>query len=460
MNQTSSEQFGFMEKIVSLCKRRGFIFPGSEIYGGLGGTWDYGPLGALMKNNIRELWKKRFVQERNDVEYIEGAILMNRRVWEASGHVEGFTDLLVECKKCHARFRADHMEEGQYVGQGKAKAKNQCAMCAGKEFTEPRQFNMMFETYIGPVHEEGHKVFLRPETAQSMFTNFKNVLESTRRRPPFGIAQAGRCFRNEIQTGNFIFRSRELEIAEIEYFVKPGEDEKFFDHWLDEWEKFYLDLGIHKEKLRRYEHPKEKLSHYSKRTVDIEYEFSFGWGEIAGVANRTDFDLKRHSEFSGQDLSYFDPESGERSTPYVIEPTMGVDRAMATCLMDAYEEVEGGRTTTTESNKEAEMVLRLHKSIAPIKVAVLPLSKKEPLTQLASGIARDLRKMFFTAYDETASIGRRYRRQDEIGTPLCVTVDFESVEDKKVTVRDRDTMAQERVAIAELPAYLAHKLEV
>lgn len=448
-----------MEKIVSLCKRRGFIFPGSEIYGGLGGTWDYGPLGARLKDNFRRAWLKRFVQERDDVEYIEGAILMNRRVWEASGHVEGFNDLLVECKKCHARFRADHMAEGQYVGQGKAKTKNQCVECGGKEFTEPRQFNMMFETYVGPVKDENMKTYLRPETAQSMFTNFKNVMEVTRRKPPFGIAQMGRCFRNEIQTGNFIFRSREFEIAEIEYFVKPGEDEKWFDKWLDSWEKFYLDLGLNKKNLRRYEHPKESLAHYSKRTVDLEYKFPFGWGELTGLANRTDFDLKRHIECSGVDLSYYNQETKERYLPFVIEPTLGIDRAVVAFLMDAYEEVQGGRTTTTQSNKETEVVLRLHKDLAPIKVAVLPLSKKEELSKVARSIYADLTKCFVCEYDETQSIGKRYRRQDEIGTPYCVTVDFDSLEDKKVTVRDRDTMKQERVAIGELVVYMEEKLK-
>ncbi|OGL68527.1 glycine--tRNA ligase [Candidatus Uhrbacteria bacterium RIFCSPLOWO2_01_FULL_47_24] len=447
-----------MDKIVSLAKRRGFIFPGSEIYGGLAGTWDYGTLGAFMRDNIRSAWKKRFVQGRDDMEYLEGAVLMARKTWEASGHVAGFNDLLMECKKCHERFRADHMAEGQYVGQGKAKQKNQCIECAGKEFTEPRQFNMMFETYVGPIKDEERKTYLRPETAQSMFTNFKNVVDSARRKPPFGIGQIGKSFRNEIQTGNFIFRSREFEIAEIEYFVKPGEDDKWFEHWLNEWEKFYLDLGIKKKNLRRYEHPKESLAHYSKRTVDLEYHFPFGFGEIAGIANRTDYDLKRHIEYSGEDLAYFNSETKEKYVPYVIEPTLGIDRAFVTFLIDAYDEVEGGRTTTTESNKEVETVLRLHKSIAPIKVAVLPLSKKEPLTKLAHEIAQILRPYMTVAYDEVASIGRRYRRQDEIGTPYCVTIDFESVEDKKVTVRDRDTMKQERVEIEELGNYLKERL--
>jgi len=453
------EEQNLMDKIVSLCKRRGFIFQGSEIYGGLGGTWEYGTLGALMRDNIRAAWKKKFVQKRDDVEFIEGAVLLARKTWEASGHVAGFNDLLVECKKCHERFRADHMTEGQYIGQGKAKAKDQCVQCGGKEFTEPRQFNMMFETYVGPLKDEERKTYLRPETAQSMFTNFKNVLESGRRKLPFGIAQIGRVFRNEIQTGNFIFRSREFEIAEIEYFVKPGEDETVFQNWLEAWESFYLDLGLKKKNLRRYEHPKESLAHYSKRTVDLEYQFPFGWGELAGVANRTDFDLKNHIKHSGVDLVYHDEATKDKYVPYVIEPTMGIDRALVTFLVDAYEEIDGGRTTTTESNKEVETVLRLHKDLAPIKVAILPLSKKEPLQKIAQEISMDLRQHWMVQYDEVASIGRRYRRQDEIGTPYCVTVDFDSLEDKKVTVRDRDTMKQERVAIAELKDYLKNKFD-
>jgi len=447
-----------MDKITSLCKRRGFISPGSDIYGGLGGTWDYGPLGAMMKNNIRQAWIKRFVQGRGDIDLIEGTILMARRTWEASGHVAGFNDLLVECKKCHERFRADHMDEGKYIGQGKAKAKGQCSACGSKEFTEPKQFNMMFETYVGPIKDEERKTYLRPETAQSMFTNFKNVVDSARRKPPFGIAQVGKCFRNEIQTGNFIFRSREFEIAELEYFVKPGEDEPAFEHWVDQWEGFYYSIGIKKENLRRQEIPKESLAHYSKRTIDLHYKFPFGWDEVAGIANRTDFDLKRHIEYSGKDLMYKDEVTQEKYIPYVIEPTLGVDRAFVACLIDAYDEVEGGRSTTTEANKEVETVLRLHKSIAPIKVAILPLSKKEPLQKIGQELAASLRPYMTVAYDEIASIGRRYRRQDEIGTPYCVTVDFDSVEDNKVTVRDRDSMKQERITIGELQAYLNQKL--
>lgn len=455
-NEQLSES-NLMEKIVSLCKRRGFIFPGSEIYGGLGGTWDYGPLGVLLKNNIRKIWWKKFVETRNDVVGIEGCVLMNPRVWEASGHVAGFYDILVECKECHARFRADHMRAGEYVGQGKAKEPNQCPECGGKKFTEPKEFNLMFQTYVGPVTDEAHKTYLRPETAQSMFTNFKFLIESARLKIPFGVAQIGRCFRNEITTGNFTFRSREFDIAEIEFFVKPGEDEKWFEVWLLEWQNFYYGLGLKKENTRLYEHPKESLAHYSKRTVDIEYNFPFGWSELAGIANRTDFDLKQHMKYSGKDLTYFDDETKEKYIPYVIEPTLGIDRALLAFLIDAYEEIKGGRTTTTESSKETEVVLHLHKDLAPIKVAVLPLVRKESLIKLAKEIYQSLQSYWMVQYDEVASIGRRYRRQDEIGTPYCVTIDFESLEDKKVTVRDRDTMAQDRVAIVDLLEYLKEK---
>jgi glycyl-tRNA synthetase len=451
------EDKGLMDKISSLSKRRGFIFPESEIYGGLTGIWNFGPLGALMRNNLRYLWLKRFVQERDDICYLEGAVLMARRVWEASGHLAGFHDMLVECKECHSRFRADHLEEGQYISQGKAKKANQCPECGSEKFTEPKEFNLMFETYIGPIKEEKNKIYLRPETAQSMFVNFKNVVESFRCRPPFGIAQIGRCFRNEITSGNYIFRSREFEIAEIEYFVKPAEDENWFDYWLNEWEKFYLDLGIKKENLRRYEHPKDKLAHYSKRTVDIEYHFPFGWGELAGVANRTDYDLSRHRDYSGVDLSLYDEETKKKYLPYVIEPTLGIDRALIAFLIEAYEEIEGGRTTTTEKTKEKEVVLHLNKHLAPIKIAIFPLVKKEALCLLAKRIATDLRHYWLVQYDETGSIGRRYRRQDEIGTPYCLTVDFESLDDKKVTVRDRDTMKQERISIDELISYFQNQ---
>lgn len=454
-----------LSKIVSLCKRRGFIFPSSEIYGGVEALWDYGPLGSLLKNNIKQRWLNNFVQKRSDVVLVDGAILMHPRVWEASGHIKNFTDPLVECKNCHSRFRADHMEDGRFIGQGKAKEKNQCPSCGFKEFTEPRQFNLMFKTFLGPVEDEAHKTYLRPETAQSMFTNFKLVQETMRLKIPFGIAQVGRSFRNEITTGNFTFRSREFDIAEIEYFVKPGEDEAGFDVWVREWEKFFLDLGLKKDNLRRYEHPKKSLAHYSKRTVDIEYKFPFGWSELAGIANRTDFDLRQHSEFSGQDLRYFDlsvnsRQAKEKYFPYVIEPTLGIDRLLLALLCDAFEEVEGGRTKTTKSAKEAETVLKLNKKIAPVQAAVLPLVKnKVEITEKTKEVFKLLKPYFSVQYDEIGTVGRRYRRQDEIGTPYCLTIDFESLKQNDLTIRDRDTMGQERVKISDLVKVLKEKLE-
>ena len=442
-----------MQKIVSLCKRRGFIFPSSEIYGGVAGLWDLGPLGSLIKNNIKEFWLKRFVLEEDNIVLIDGTVLMHPKVWEASGHIESFTDPLMECKKCHLRFRADHLIAGRFIGEGKAKEKNQCPGCGAKEFTEPRMFNLMFKTFLGPAEDKTNLTYLRPETAQSMFTNFRNVLSSSRLKLPFGIAQIGRSFRNEITLGDFTFRAREFDLAEIEFFVKPGEDEKWFDYWLDQWEKFYLDLGIKKKNLRKFEHPKESLAHYSKRTVDIEYKFPFGWGELAGIANRTDYDLKRHSEFSGQDLSYFDEDSPaggkEKYFPYVIEPTMGIERAMLALLVDAYQEIKGGRTKTTESTKEMEVLLNLDKKIAPIKVAVLPLVRTKPeLVKKAKEVYQLLKPYFSCQYDEIGSIGRRYRRMDEIGVPFALTIDFESLKQDDLTIRERDTMKQERVKIS------------
>jgi len=453
------EQYDLMQNIVSLCKRRGFIFQSSEIYGGVEALWDYGPLGSLLENNIKEEWLRRFVQKRDDVVLIDGSILMHPNVWRASGHLEHFTDPLVECKNCHSRYRADYMANGRFIGQGKAKFKNQCPQCGGKDFTSPRQFNLMFKTFLGPVEDEAHQTYLRPETAQSMFTNFNQVQESMRLKIPFGIAQIGRCFRNEITTGNFTFRSREFDIAEIEYFVKPGLDEKWFDFWVSEWEKFFLELGLKKENLRRYEHPKEALSHYSKKTVDIEYKFPFGWSELAGIANRTDFDLKQHSKFSGRDLSYFDEDSGKKYFPYVIEPTLGVGRLLLALLIDAYCEVKGGRTKTTKAAKEIEILLKLDKKIAPIKVAVLPLVKNKPeVVKKAKEVYQLLKPHFVCQYDEVGSIGRRYRRMDEIGCPLVITIDFETLEKEDVTIRNRDTMEQERVKIENLIELLKEKL--
>jgi len=435
-----------MEKIVSLSKRRGFIFPSSEIYGGAGALWDYGELGALMKNNLRDLWLKRFTQEREDVVLMDGSILMHPKVWQASGHLKSFTDPLIECKQCHARFRADLVKD------------KTCPECGSQDLTEPRQFNLMFKTFLGPVEDEAHQTYLRPETAQSMFTDFKLIQESARQKIPFGIAQIGRCFRNEITTGNFTFRAREFDLAEIEYFVQPGQDEKWFDHWLKEWEKFFLDLGLKKKNLRHFEHKKEDLAHYSKRTVDLEYNFPFGWSELAGVANRTDYDLKQHSQYSGKDLKYYDEESKKDYFPYVIEPTLGLDRAILAFLIEAYEEVKGGRTETTKATKETEVVLRLDKRLAPIQVAVLPLVKnKKDLVKKARQVYDLLRPHFMCQYDEVGSIGRRYRRLDEVGCPYVVTADFETLEQDDLTIRERDTMKQERIKIGDLIEYLKNK---
>lgn len=449
-----------INKIISLAKRRGFIFQSSEIYGGVEGLWDFGPLGALMKQNIKNFWIKKFVQEEENIVLVEGTCLMHPKVWEASGHLQYFSDLLVECKNCHLRFRADHMETGRFVNQGKAKEKNQCPGCGGKEFTEPRMFNLMFKTFLGPVEDKVHQTFLRPETAQSMFTNFQNILNSTRVKLPFGIAQIGKSFRNEITLGDFIFRLREFEIAEIEYFVKPGEDEKYFEIWVEKWKNFFLELGIKEKNLRLFEHPKENLAHYSKRTIDIEYKFPFGWAELAGIANRTDYDLKRHAQFSGQDLRYFDEEERKKYFPFVIEPTLGIERLILALLSEAFEIIPGGRTKTTKPTKEAEILLRLDKKIAPIKVGVLPLVRNKPeLVKKAKKVYYMLKPYFICQYDEVGSIGRRYRRMDEIGVPFCLTIDFESLKNDDLTVRDRDTMEQERVKIKNLIEYLVKRME-
>jgi glycyl-tRNA synthetase len=441
-----------MDKIVSLAKRRGFIFPSAEKYGGLGGFWDWGPLGVELKNNIKRAWWRRFVQLRGDVVGLDSAIITNPKVWEASGHAKGFADKLLECKKCHSRFRDDALLEN-----------NKCPNCSGQDFVEGRDFNLMFHTTVGPVEDSGSTAFLRPETAQNIFVNFEQVVQTSRKKLPFGIAQTGKAFRNEITPGNFIFRSREFEQMELEFFVKPGEDAEWFDYWVKEAIQWFYDLGLKPEHLRQHAQAKDELAHYAKATTDLEYHWPFsggagsvsdgdkGWGELIGIANRTDFDLKAHG------LTYKD-DAGE-VVPYVIEPSFGVERSALAFLIDAYDEVEGGRSTTTESNKAKEVVLRLHKSLAPYKVAVLPLSKKEPLSTVAQKLWTDLRRKFMCAYDDVASIGRRYRRQDEIGTPYCVTVDFETEQDKAVTVRDRDTMAQERVPLAEINDYLMKKYD-
>ncbi len=432
----------FMEQLVSLAKRRGFVFPSAEIYGGLAAVWDYGPLGSLMKQNIRRAWLQRFVLSQPNIVPLEAAILTKREVLVASGHETGFSDPLVECTVCHERFRADHE-----IPKGKGHE---------HQLTEAKQFNLMFKTTAGPVEESSNLVYLRPETAQGMFVNFKLVAEALRLKPPFGIAQIGKAFRNEITVGNFIFRLRELEQAEMEYFVKPGTDEQIFEEWKNAMPAFFEALGVNKDRMRLYEHPKEKLSHYSKRTVDLEYEFPFGWGEVWGCANRTDFDLKQHMEHSGKDLSWFDEETKEKFVPYVIEPALGLDRALLMLLVDAFHVSDG-----TDGREAGESVLKLHPRIAPVTAAVFPLVKKEQLPQIAKEIVASLRDagIGYVQYDESGSIGRRYRRQDEIGTPWCITVDFDSQADKTVTLRHRDTLEQERVSIAELPATLAAALK-
>ena len=426
-----------MEKIVSLCQRRGFIFPSSEIYGGLASCWDYGPLGVELKQNIKQAWWRAVVQERDDIVGLDASILMHPQTWEASGHLKGFTDPLVECKSCHLRWRVDDLKD------------NKCPSCGG-ELTEPRLFNLMFKTFMGPIEDEASTVYLRPETAQGMFVNFENVVNTTRKRLPFGIAQIGKAFRNEITTGNFIFRSREFEQMEIEFFVKPGTDKEWFNYWLEERLNWYVKLGIKKENLRLRQHTKKELAHYAQECYDIDYLFPMGWAELEGIANRGDFDLVQHAKFSGKSLTYLDEEAQEHIIPYIIEPSAGVDRSMLAFLCDAYDE---------EPDKdEIRVVLHLHPALAPFKAAVLPLSRKEPLVKLAQEVYTDLRQCRMVSYDDAQSIGRRYRRQDEIGTPFCVTVDFQSLEDEQATIRERDSMNQIRVPISELRQVLAAKL--
>jgi len=426
-----------MEKIVSLCRRRGFIFPSSEIYGGLSSCWDYGPLGVELKRNIKQAWWRAVVQERDDIVGLDASILMHPQTWAASGHLKGFADPLVECKSCHLRWRSDDLKG------------NTCPTCGG-ELTEPRMFNLMFKTFMGPIEEEANVVYLRPETAQGMFVNFQNVVNTTRKRLPFGIAQIGKAFRNEITTGNFIFRSREFEQMEIEFFVKPGTDKEWFDYWLEERLNWYVKLGIKKENLKLRQHSKGELAHYARECYDIEYLFPMGWAELEGIANRTDFDLVQHTSSSGKSLDYFDEETKERFIPYIIEPSAGVDRSTLAILCDAYDE---------ESDKEEiRVLLHLQPALAPIKVAILPLSRREKLVGVAKQIYADLRQQWMVNYDDAQSIGRRYRRQDEIGTPFCVTIDFQSLEDEQVTIRERDTMNQIRVPIKELKGTLQAKL--
>ena len=450
------------DAVVNLAKRRGFVYPSSEIYGGSRSAWDYGPLGVELKENIRRQWWRAMVISRDDIVGLDSAVILATDVWKASGHLEQFVDPLTECKVCHNRFRADQLEEAYEAKHGHpptSLADVNCPHCGAKgRFTEPRMFNGLLKTYLGPVEDDKSLHYLRPETAQGIFVNFLNVMTTARKKPPFGIAQTGKSFRNEITPGNFIFRTREFEQMEMEYFVEPGSDEQWHEYWLQERWNWYIDLGIDPANLRYFEHPKEKLSHYSKRTVDIEYRFRFGgteFAELEGVANRTDFDLTTHAKHSGVDLTYFDAEKGERWTPYVIEPAAGLTRAVLAFLLDAYAEDEA---PTAQGKLERRTVLRLDKRLAPVKVAVLPLSRNPDLSPKARSLADVLRRSWNVEFDDAQAIGRRYRRQDEIGTPYCVTVDFDTVDDDAVTVRDRDSMQQERIAIDQVEAYLAARL--
>ncbi|MDX6656263.1 MAG: glycyl-tRNA synthetase [Solirubrobacteraceae bacterium] len=435
-----------MDRIVALCKRRGFVFPSSEIYGGVGSTYDYGHYGVLLKNNVKAQWWKAMLQDRDDIVALDSAIIQHPRVWEASGHLAGFTDPLVDCRACKHRFREDHLAETPCPLKPSKKA-GQAEPC---DLSEARAFNLMFKTTIGPVEETGSVAYLRPETAQGIFINFKNVLQFSRKKPPFGIAQIGKSFRNEITPGNFIFRTREFEQMEMEFFVPPAEADTWFEHWLEERMRWYTELGIREDHLQLRAHDADELSHYSSGTSDVEYLFPIGWSELEGIANRGDFDLKAHAEHSGEKLEFFDQASGERYVPHVIEPAAGCDRAMLAFLVDAYDEedVEGEQRT----------VLKLHPKLAPVKAAVLPLVRKDGQPELAREVYEALKPVVQTEYDESGSIGKRYRRQDEIGTPWCVTIDHGSLEDRTVTVRDRDSLAQERVPIDEIPELLASRL--
>lgn len=425
-----------MDKLVSLAKRRGFIFQSSEIYGGINSCYDYGPLGVEMKKNIKELWWKSMVYERDDVEGIDASILMHPKVWEASGHVEGFTDPMIDCKQCKSRFREDQIDTSKA-----------CPVCGNKDtFTEARNFNLMFKTFMGPLEESANVVFLRPETAQGIYVNFHNVREAARRKLPFGIAQIGKAFRNEITPGNYIFRTREFEQMEMQFFVRPDEDEKWFEYWKQERMAWYKRLGLNPDKLRFHEHGKDELAHYAKAAFDVEYEFPFGWNEIEGIHNRTDFDLGRHKEHSGKDMQYFDDQAKERFLPYIIETSIGCDRTLLTCLIDAYTE------------EEERVVMRFAPAVAPIKAAVFPLVKRDGMPEVAQKIISDLRGNFRVFYDEAGSVGRRYRRMDEAGTPFCFTVDTETLENNTVTVRERDSMEQTRIAIDEIKPFLNEKI--
>ncbi|SDP63887.1 glycyl-tRNA synthetase [Actinopolyspora xinjiangensis] len=453
-----------IETIVNLCKRRGFVYPSGEIYGGTRSAWDYGPLGVELKDNIKRQWWRSVVQGRDDVVGLDSSVILPREVWEASGHVQEFVDPLVECTACHHRHRSDQLAEEYAERTGKDIDDSDlsdvpCPNCGNRgQFTEPKMFNGLLKTFLGPVDSEEGLHYLRPETAQGIFVNFLNVMTTARKKPPFGIGQVGKSFRNEVTPGNFIFRTREFEQMEMEFFVEPGEDESWHEYWISNRTEWYTDLGIDPNNIRHYEHPKEKLSHYSKRTVDIEYRFGFSgneWGELEGIANRTDFDLTTHSNHSGVDLSYFDQTSNSRYRPYVIEPAAGLGRPLMAFLIDAYREDEA---PNAKGGVDKRVVLKLDRRLAPIKVAVLPLSRNADLSPKARDVAATLRRNWNIDFDDAGAIGRRYRRHDEIGTPFCVTVDFDSLSDHAVTVRERDTMEQERVAIDKLEAYLAARL--
>ena len=454
-----------VDAVVNLAKRRGLVFPCGEIYGGTRSAWDYGPLGVELKNNIKDQWWRTMVTSRDDVVGLDSSVILPRQVWVASGHVEVFTDPLIECTNCHHRQRQDHLQEAYALKKGldnpddAPMSEIACPNCGTKgAWTEPKAFSGLLKTFLGPVDDEAGLHYLRPETAQGIFVNFKNVMTTARTKPPFGIAQIGKSFRNEITPGNFIFRTREFEQMEMEFFVKPDEDEKWHQYWIDARLNWYTDLGIDRDNLRLFEHPLEKLSHYSKGTTDIEYKFGFSgnpWGELEGIANRTDYDLSTHSRESGEDLSYFDQATGERYTPYVIEPAAGLGRSLMAFLCDAYTEEE---VPNAKGGTDKRTVLKLDRRLAPIKAAVLPLSRNEALSPKARDLAAELRKHWNIEFDDAQGIGKRYRRQDEIGTPFCVTVDFDTLEDDAVTIRERDTMAQERVALDKVVEYLAVKL--
>jgi glycyl-tRNA synthetase len=453
------------EAVTSLAKRRGFVYPSGEIYGGTRSAWDYGPLGIELKDNIRREWWREMVQSRDDIVGLDSSVILPTKVWEASGHLDTFADPLVECQSCHKRFRQDHLQEAYALRKGIADpdsvsmAEVACPHCGTKNaWTEPRMFSGLLKTYLGPVENAEGLHYLRPETAQGIFINFLNVMNSARKKPPFGVAQVGKSFRNEITPGNFIFRTREFEQMEMEFFVQPGTDEEWHEYWLSKRHEWYLDLGLNKDNLRFYEHPKEKLSHYAKRTVDIEYRFNFGgkeFDELEGIANRTDFDLKAHAKHSGVDLNYFDQDKGERWTPYVVEPAAGLTRATLAFLLDAYAEDEA---PNAKGGVDKRTVLRFDSRLAPVKVAVLPLSRNADLTPKAKDLAAELRRHWNVEFDDAGAIGRRYRRQDEVGTPYCVTVDFESLDDNAVTARERDSMRQDRIGIDQVKSWLLEHL--